>query len=306
MSLKRNSDGAAVDDSIVDALMSRLEANQRDSDAKWETRLQGFAKELITNVDQRIQAQAAEQDIRWDSRLKAMAAELRVEIGAVDKKVVGSSMASGASAVGSLSLNRRPGTMNPRDEGFVPRLEIKGFVKDWEQRHVQGYTTPESNRWLSDLYKLLPEQAVKMIDMEATSSLQNVPIITKIFIRTHGNQAWALRAFVLKVLTDNKLCHRGETLKLAVEDPPSRIPLKAAMGLAKSVLIRRFNLTPDAVRGDYKLPEGTIYWQDAARGIRQTRVLTWIEETGFAVHLEGCLLAGITNSAEEIMLALSS
>ncbi len=100
---------------------------------------------------------------------------------------------------------------------------------------------------------------------------------TRIFVKVkpgHSGLAWSLRTHVLPVLSQLKV--RDITCKLAVEDAPWRQPIRMHTGFGKALLIKRYSLSPAAIKGDYKKTVTTLC--SLQGGPKPIPMISWFEQ----------------------------
>ena len=88
-------------------------------------------------------------------------------------KMCGGSEASTGMGLGSGTFARPPPLTCRRNKTFVPRkMEFKGWVTDYSNGSIQGITDDGGPKLLSDLERMVPQQAQKWIDWDQTRKEQ--------------------------------------------------------------------------------------------------------------------------------------
>ena len=143
-----------------------------------------------------------------------------------------------------------------------------------------------------------------MVDQGQTLASVGGMLCTRIVVHTTAN-AWKVRPHIALALQAEQFRHKYPdgsvaTLKIAVEDPPEKDPVKLAMALAKSMLVSKYSLPAAEVRGDYKLPVATVC-VCRSKQVRGIPLLMWSQKDGWSVAGSGFAAIGITTPSEQIL-----
>ena len=207
--------------SIVDQAISK-------SDLRWEARCEEMMSRFMTKVDEKLAASDKRSDAKFEEILK------RLSLVEQENKELKSSVSSAGSVAGGGSgQSNYSTTASERD--FRPRkVEVKGYIEDWDKRHEQALTLEEVKAWLVKVSAELAEEAKMLIDPKATLETGSRVMFTRIEIRliksASREDAWILKKGLDRVLATDAGQIRGLNPYVVVEASPSKKPYLQAGG----------------------------------------------------------------------------
>ena len=118
------------------------------SDLAWESRMGSIMQKIEEKQDAKI--------ANLEAKIMKELEELKIRHSALEKEAAAWSSEAG-SVAGSTrtSLTSPPVAVsgaNTKQEHIPKKVDIKGFVPNWDKREEQGLTQPEATKWLVKMY----------------------------------------------------------------------------------------------------------------------------------------------------------
>lgn len=166
------------------------------SDRPWDQRLPAILKAQDEKMDVNIKA----SEVRTEGITKRLEGEIKDMKEAINKFGSTSSAASmsPSHATGTGMSSASTTARWTRGEPFTPtRIEIKGFIPDWDKRDDSSLTKPEVTEWIANACGQLPPGVVNFLDLAATEKFSNRVLYTRIELRLkkdiNRQSAWEVK-----------------------------------------------------------------------------------------------------------------
>ena len=264
----------------MDALLTKCAAKAvQEAASQWEDRCK----------------QTEEKMEQTEKELKKMVLDLKQDI----TEMKNGSAASGSSTRVSAG---QPATVTTRPPFCPCKLEVKGWVKNWEMRDDQMVTKAEALEWWRNMVTALPDDVQPLVDMDKLEQMNNRLMLAKLLVPVKGGQAecWKLRNAVTKIIKEDDInvCTMlgGVEPRVNVELPPWKRPLIAAGGKLMGWLERKKEVRE--LRVEWGPP--VVIWHKPAGADRPTRIAELADvEKGWKVQETNLSnIAGGTTAAE--------
>ena len=177
---------------------------------------------------------------KWSQEMevttKAIEDKMDIKLQQSEEKLMNmiSNLAKANSAAGSVATTTSPSS---RGTGIRPafqpsRVELKGWVTDWDKRDEQMVMKAEAMETWSRICTFLPEEVRACIDDDMTLQLNNRMLLAKIVIAVKGGnkECWDLKKSISEVVMEQGIVMNRQNIKSQVELPPWKRPLVAQGG----------------------------------------------------------------------------
>ena len=205
-----------------------------------------------------------------------------------------------SSSAGGTSVNfQGNNTKGDTDMWKARTVELKGWVKDWDMKDEQGITGEEAMGTIEKLIDKMGEQG-NMIDKQATISMNNRAILTKLIIKAkEGTNVYNMRSAIKRVIDENELKVNGCVPRVVVEAAPHKRPMMRAGGRVYG-LIQKKGVDMDEIKWEWNPFRVFV----VKRGARPALMCTWTEYEGYKVYPEVLNLILPSMTPEQFTAAL--
>lgn len=114
------------------------------------------------------------------------------------------------------------------EEEFPRKVEVKGFVKDWDNWKSESLSRTEASAWLKRLFATLSSEKLAMINKDATLAANSKPHVPILNICVLAGQTFQVKKFLASAIKAKELWIRGVCCKVAVEPKTWQKPLRKA------------------------------------------------------------------------------
>ena len=297
--------GSNLEETINRAAESAATKAAQASDMAWETRMGSIMQKIEEKQDAKI--------ANLEAKLMKELEELKLRHSALEKEAAAWSSEAGSVAGSARSALTSPpmgvtGT-NTKQEHSPKKVDIKGFVPNWDKREEQGLTQPEATRWLTNVHNKLSQEVRELIDLEGSKAM-NARVINTILsykIKYEGqvpamvrDRALTIKRAIDKTLDEEVDLHINSIRPRVVVQAPEwkQVTIKAgARALSILQKLGVINLKPQ-----WTTPM-KVYQETA--GQRPMLLLEYSEKTGWSLHEGNLRKAGVDKLPKDLMLELS-
>ncbi len=114
-----------------------------------------------------------------------------------------------------------------------------------------------------------------------------------------------MRGIVDSHLSKPELRLRGHIFRCVVEDPLWKRPTKLHTGRAKACLIKTLKFQPRSFKGDYKMPQSTIFYH-GGDDERPQPIVSWTAQGGYQIFIDQFQKLSFTETAGELLTMLNN
>ena len=264
-------------------LETALERSATKFNEGWDARL----SKIIEQQDAKMDLKMQEQDLKWQQEMTKLSErmdKMREDMESMKNSAsVGSTVDPATSGRrGWLPHEGPPGAWKPR------KIDIKGFVTNWQERDLQALSQVEAEQFLGALQDALEEADAALVDwptsMAWAKKVINPVITLKMQEETSQQEVWALRATLLKLFENNRELALQKALRCIVEPPQHKVEMLSSGGRALAVISGLGHKVRPMWSRD---GQRCSIFVEVPNG-RARAVVEWKLDTGFGCHPAAC------------------
>ena len=286
----------SIEDIITKAAERAATMAGEARDARWEERMES----LISAIEKKQDANIADLKAKIMKEVR----DLRLRQDQVEKRG-GSGAGSVADSAWSTAASGARDTRPTRYEHVPKKVDIKGFVKDWEKREEQGLTQPEVARWVRSVHEKMPEGVRGWVDLEGSVSMNSRVVNTIVSLKlVHEgaepaevrNRAFGVRKAVMDILAEsNALDINGVKPRVVVQAPEWKQPIIKA-GAKAMGLLQQWGV--ENLKTQWTMPM-QVYWEPV--NARPLLLVEFSEKAGWSVHEGNLKAAGVDREPAQVI-----